>query len=110
MAVLFVYVIANVAVFAYYFRQRRPEFNIILHVVFPLVSTAALIYALVYSFIPFPASPYSYAPLIDGLWLLLGLVVLAVMWVRHNDRWLLTAGAALGEGDDTDTAPAVRKT
>jgi amino acid transporter len=106
MAVLFVYVMANAAVFAYYFFQRRAEFNILLHVVFPLVSTGALIYALVYSFIPFPASPYSYAPLIDGLWLFLGLVVLAVMWVRHNDRWLLTAGAALGEGDEADAAPA----
>jgi amino acid transporter len=103
MAVLFVYVMANAAVFAYYFWQRRPEFNIILHVLFPLVSTAALIYALVYSFIPFPASPYSYAPLIDGIWLFLGLVVLAVMWRQHNDRWLLTAGAALGEGEDAVT-------
>jgi len=108
MAVLFVYVVANVAVFAYYFWQRRAEFNIVLHVLFPLISTGALIYALVYSFIPFPASPYSYAPLIDGLWLFLGLVVLAVMWVRHNDRWLLTAGAALGEGDETDAPAAAR--
>jgi hypothetical protein len=32
------------------------------------------------------------------------------MWRRDNDRWLLTAGAALGEGDDTDPAPVVRQT
>ena len=97
LAVLFVYVMANAAVFAYYFWQRRSDFNIILHVLFPLVSSAALIYALVYSFIPFPASPYSYAPLIDGLWLLLGIVVLVVMRIRSSEEWLLTAGAALGE-------------
>jgi hypothetical protein len=51
----------------------------------------------VYSFIPFPASPYSNAPLIDGLWLALGIIVLVVMRIRGNEQWLLTAGAALGE-------------
>jgi amino acid transporter len=108
LAVLFVYVMANAAVFWYYYRQRRPEFNIILHVVFPLLSTAALIYALVYSFIPFPASPYSKAPLIDGLWLVLGVIVLVVMRFRGSEDWLRTAGAALGEGNELEmdtTAP-----
>jgi amino acid transporter len=108
MAVLFVYVMANVAVFAYYLWQRRSDFNIILHVIFPLISTGALIYALVYSFIPFPASPYKWAPLIDGIWLALGIAVLAVMWFRGNDAWLLTAGAALGEEKDIDTGEAAR--
>ncbi len=97
LAVLFVYVMANAAVFAFYYRQMRSDFNIILHVLFPLISSAALIYALVYSFIPFPASPYKYAPLIDGLWLALGIVVLVVMRVRGNEEWLLTAGASLSE-------------
>ena len=108
MAVLFVYVMANVAVFAYYLWQRRSDFNIFLHVIFPLISTGALIYALVYSFIPFPASPYKWAPLIDGIWLALGIAVLAVMWFRGNDAWLLTAGAALGEEKDTDAGEAAR--
>lgn len=110
MAVLFVYVMANAAVFAYYLWQRRSDFNVILHVLFPLISTGALIYALVYSFIPFPASPYKYAPLIDGIWLFLGVAVLVVMWLQRNDRWLLTAGAALGESEETGTGSAVRQT
>jgi amino acid transporter len=97
LAVLFVYVMANAAVFWYYFRQRRSEFNVVLHVLFPLISTAALIYALIYSFIPFPASPYKYAPLIDGIWLVLGIVVLVIMRSRGNEQWILTAGASLGE-------------
>jgi amino acid transporter len=107
LAVLFVYVMANAAVFAYYYRQRRSEFNVVLHVLFPLISTAALIYALVYSFIPFPASPFSYAPLIDGLWLLLGILVLVAMRARGSEQWLLTAGAALGETGDTESDRAV---
>jgi hypothetical protein len=88
-------------VFAYYGWQRRSEFNVLLHIVFPLISTGALIYALVYSFIPFPASPYKWAPLIDGIWLALGIGILATMWFRRNDAWLRTAGAALGEEEDT---------
>ncbi len=110
MGVLFVYVVANVAVFAYYLWQRRGEFNVILHVLFPLVSTGALIYALVYSFIPFPASPYKYAPLIDGIWLLLGIAVLLVMYVQRNDKWLLTAGSAIGEGEVPDSDTTVVQT
>jgi amino acid transporter len=107
LAVLFVYVMANAAVFAYYYWQRRGDFNIVLHVLFPLISTAALIYALVYSFIPFPPTPFSYAPLIDGLWLLLGIIVLFVMRIRGSEQWLVTAGAALGEGSDAETDKAV---
>jgi amino acid transporter len=104
--VLFVYVMANVAVFWYYLRQRRTDFNIFLHIVFPLISTGALIYALVYSFIPFPASPYKWAPLIDGIWLAAGITILAVMWFRRNDAWLRTAGAALGEEKDASPEEA----
>ena len=95
--VLFVYVMTNAAVFDYYLRDRRPDFNIILHALFPLISTAALIYALMYSFIPFPASTYKYAPLIEGLWLVLGIVVLVVMQARGSAEWLSTAGASLGD-------------
>jgi len=110
MGVLFVYVMANVAVFAYYLWQRRHEFNLILHLLFPLISTGALIYALVYSFIPFPASPYKYAPWIDGIWLVLGIAVLLVMYMQRNDQWLLTAGAAISEGEVPDTDTTVIET
>ena len=110
MGVLFVYVVANVAVFAYYLWQRRGEFNVILHLLFPLISTGALIYALVYSFIPFPASPYKWAPLIDGIWLLLGIAVLLVMYVQRNDKWLLTAGSAISDGEVPDSDTTVVQT
>ena len=41
----FVYVIANIAVIRYYLTERRAEFNFFKHIVFPVVSTAVLIYA-----------------------------------------------------------------
>ena len=35
-AVIFVYVIANVGVISYFWRKRRDEFNWILHFIFPI--------------------------------------------------------------------------
>jgi amino acid transporter len=99
LAVLYIYVSANVAVFLYYLRQRRDEFNWLLHVVFPVVSTAALVYVTIKSFQPFPGFPYNYAPLIDGIWLAIGVAILVTLWVRKKDDWIAKAGAATVEAD-----------
>ncbi|HXF19492.1 MAG TPA: APC family permease [Streptosporangiaceae bacterium] len=101
----FVYVIANIAVIRYYLTERRAEFNVFKHIVFPVVSTAVLIYAVLVSFQPVctttcPASPYNWAPVVDGGWLVLGLLVL--VWYRSQGRedWIRNAGQALGEGEE----------
>ncbi len=111
LGVSFVYLIANVAVIRYYWRERRSEFNILLHVIFPVVSGAVLMYALALSFPPFcsaacPATPYIYAPLVDGLWLLLGIGVLLYYYAQKREEWIRNAGAALGESE-ADLAKAV---
>jgi amino acid transporter len=99
LAVLYIYVSANVAVFLYYLRQRRDEFNWLLHVVFPVVSTGALVYVTIKSFQPFPSFPYNYAPLIDGSWLAIGVGILITLWVRKKDDWIAKAGAATVDAD-----------
>ena len=48
----FVYVIANIGVIRYYLTERRSEFNIFKHVVFPVVSTGVLVWAVLISFKP----------------------------------------------------------
>ena len=96
-AVLVVYVMANIAVFAFYTRERRADFNPILHLVFPLVSTAALLYAAYQSYNPPPASPYKWAPLVDGVWLLIGVAILVAMRAQRREEWIRTAGATLAE-------------
>ena len=55
-----------------------------LHIVLPVVSTAALIYVTIKSFQPFPGFPYNRAPLIDGIWLAIGLVNLGG---HHGLNW-----------------------
>jgi len=95
--VVYIYIMGNAAVAAYYWRQRRDEFNPILHAAIPLFTTAALVYVGIETFNPMPAYPLNLAPYIAGAWLLAGIVILVVMWQRGNERWLANAGASLGE-------------
>jgi amino acid transporter len=98
LGVTVVYLIANLAVFMYYWRERRSEFNWLLHFAFPLVSSIVLAYAVFRSFYPdLPGEPYQWAPLVDGAWLVLGIVVLYVLRARGREDWLMNAGKAIGE-------------
>ena len=95
LGVTFAYLLANLAVFLFYWREHRDEFNWILHFLFPVVSSAVLIYA-VYKSFP-AADPYGFAPLLDGTWLLIGILILVYLKVRGNEEWLNKAGQSIGE-------------
>jgi len=95
LAVTVVYLLANLAVFRFYWTEHRSEFNWLLHAVFPVVSSAVLIYAVYKSF---PADPpYGYAPILDGAWLLIGVLILVFLRMRGNEEWLTKAGSSIGE-------------
>jgi amino acid transporter len=96
-AVIFVYVMGNLGVLLFYWRERRSEFNPILHIVFPVGTSAVLIYSLIKSFTPFPASPNNWSPLIVGVWMLLGVGVLLVMRSRGDENWLGRASEIIEE-------------
>ncbi|HSS61346.1 MAG TPA: APC family permease [Candidatus Limnocylindrales bacterium] len=98
--VIFVYVLANVGVVLYYWRERRDEFNWILHFVFPVGTSVVLIYSLYASFNPFPAFPYSLSPFIVLAWLVIGVVVLLVLRAR-GDAWLARASEIVEERRET---------
>jgi amino acid transporter len=102
LAVIFVYSMGNVGVVVHYWRHRRREFNWLLHFVFPVGTTAVLIYSLVKSFSPFPASPDNWSPVIVGAWMLLGVGVLVILKVRGGETWLEKAGEII----DSHTATA----
>ena len=101
-AVIFVYVIANIAVIKYYWTEGRAEWNWILHFVFPVGTSAVLIYSLYKSFYPALPHPYNWAPYLAGGWLVLGIVVLVVMKLRGNEEWLTKAGDVIGERAETE--------
>lgn len=99
--VIFVYVMANVGVLRYYWREQRQEFNWMLHFVFPVGTSLVLIYSLYASFNPFPAFPYNLSPFIVGAWLLIGIGVLVALRLRGNEEWLLKAGDIVAERRET---------
>jgi amino acid transporter len=101
LGVIFVYVMANVGVVLYYWRERRQEFNWILHFVFPVGTSLILIYSVYASFVPLPAPPYNLAPFIVGAWLLIGILILVALRLRGNEEWLQKAGDIVGERRET---------
>ena len=95
LAVSYAYIFANVAVFRLYWTEYRSEFNWILHVVFPIVSSLVLLYAIYKSF-PL-ASPFDLAPIVDGGWFVVGIVILLVLRARGHEDWLAKAGESIAE-------------
>jgi len=76
-AVIFVYLMANLGVVMLYWRRERRPLDWFPFLVFPIATSAVLVYSLVRSFTPFPESPYNWSPAIVGAWFALGCAVLA---------------------------------
>jgi amino acid transporter len=84
------YVLANIGVVKYYTTEGRAQFNPVLHVVVPVIATAAGVVVVWKSyFSPFTSS----GPVYWGL--LVFFVILAValiyMRVRHQEEWMAKA-------------------
>jgi len=100
-AVIFVYIVANLGVVLYYWREARQEFNWILHFIFPVGTSIILIYSLYKSFNPFPAHPYNWSPFIVGAWFVGGIGVLLYLRAKGDESWLEKAGAVVAERPET---------
>ena len=90
-----IYAAAAIATGAYFWRERRSQFNPVLHLLFPLVVTAALI--LVRVQVRGSTSPRSYSSY--GLWVfvgwaVVGFVLLIAMRLAGKEDWLIHAGEA----------------
>ena len=97
LAVILIYVAANIGVVRYYWTSAPEEFSWIRHVLFPLGTSAILIYSIYASFVPLPESPNNWSPAVAGLWLLLGLLVLLWMRLNGNEAWLSKAADIMAE-------------
>jgi len=95
LAVSFAYIFANVGVIRFFWTEHRSEFNWILHLVFPVVSTGVLLYAIYKSF-PL-ATPFDLAPIVDGVWFVIGIALLLYLRARGNEDWMLKAGESISE-------------
>jgi amino acid transporter len=101
-ALILTFSAANLGVFLYYFRERRDEFSVVLHAIFPLVGTVALFFVAYSSLRPWPPPPIGYTPLVVAIWLALGLLVLLVMKLAGKEEWLIKAGQVTQERAETD--------
>ena len=97
LGLIFVYGAGNIGVIRYYWTERRSEFNPLLHEVFPLFSTIALIYVGYKSIVPLPSMPVGAAPYLVGVWLVAGAVLVGVMSRTGKEEWLVKAGETAHE-------------
>ena len=90
-----IYMVFNLSCIMFYLRRRRDEFNVLLHAVIPVLGILAFIPAwltalgLGSSFLKFvtPLSyPSSETGLAIGIWYVIGIVVLAYLYLRHPAR------------------------
>jgi amino acid transporter len=108
-ALAFVYSAGNLGVFMLYTRERKHEFNLLLHAVFPLVSSIVVLYVAYMSMLPAegqkPPIWLWTVPWVVGIWLGLGIAMLVAMKALGREQWLLSAGAAAQDAG-SENAPA----
>jgi amino acid transporter len=73
---MFIYCAGNIGVFFYYRRERPAEFRFFLHFLLPLLSTISLLWVAYKTVVPLPEPPVRYAPIMAGVWLFAGVVVM----------------------------------
>jgi amino acid transporter len=84
------YIAVNVATIGFYLRERRDEFNLIKHLVIPLLGALAVVPAfmgvlggvtipLLGTEVPPLAQPFDLVPILVGAWMLIGIVLYFVM-------------------------------
>ena len=101
LAIVFIYIVSNIGMALYYWRERRSEFNYFTHLFLPLATSVILGYSVVKSFQPFPPAPYAYAPEIVGGWMLVGVGVLYWLHRTGREEWLTKAGDIVSERPET---------
>jgi amino acid transporter len=92
-AILPIYIAVNIACIAYFWRERRGEFNVLKHLVLPVLGIALFVPGFftglgipVFNFISKLSYPLSLAGPIIIAWYAIGIVLVIYFSVRHPDR------------------------
>lgn len=83
--IILVYMATCISVPFFYLRKHRSEFKVLHHIVVPLIPFVILLFVLYFQFSPLPAAPLNLAGPIVGLWLLIGIVIIAILGRRSGD-------------------------
>jgi amino acid transporter len=98
LALILIYGAGNIGVIRYQLGRGRADFNLWLDAVFPVLSTAALLWVGYKSIVPLPASPVLYAPYIAAGWLVAGVGFVWLVVKRGDEARLRQAAAVAYEG------------
>jgi len=107
LAVIMIYIAANVGVVRYYMTTARGEFNFVLHFLFPVGTALILIYSVYASFVPLPAPPNTWTLPVVAIWLALGILLLIWMKLSGNESWLSKATDIIIEREETPAEEAL---
>jgi amino acid transporter len=91
---MLLYVASCIAVPFLYLRSFRDQFHWLRHLVVPLLGVVAFAFPLISSVYPFPSPPLNWAPYLDVLWLLAGVVFLLIL-TRRNPQAVENAAAGI---------------
>lgn len=101
-----VYIVVDLACAGHFLRAGRAAFNPVRHLLLPVLGIVAFVPALltaaglpVFDFVTRLTAPVSYAGLVVGIWMAIGVVVLLVLIRRHPERIAETARVHLDEYD-----------
>jgi len=112
--VLIIYTMGNIAAWKLFHGERRSEYNVWLHSIFPALSTLGMILVLLFSLgiiggdplalhgPSLPAAPFNYAVAFVGVWFVIG--VLLVVYLRSSGRESWMKAAAEGAAERPATA------
>ena len=107
--VLLIYTLGNIAAYMLYSRERRSEFSVWLHVVFPILSTLGMLLVLLFSLgiisgdplgihgVTLPSAPLHLSVIFVVVWFVLGLLI--VWWLSATGRtsWMRAAAEGASE-------------
>jgi amino acid transporter len=111
-----IYILVNVACIGYFWRERRDEFNILKHVIVPILGVIAMIPALLaviggvtIPILDITLDPYTNylrftAPIV-GIWVVIGIIVYFVLRARNPEALARVDDVYGGEEPASETPP-----
>ena len=104
-AILPIYIAVNIACIAYFWRERRREFNVIKHLLFPVLGIALFVPGFftglgipVFNFISKLTYPLSLAGPVIIAWYAIGIILVIYFSIRHPERIRDTAKVFIQTG------------
>jgi amino acid transporter len=114
--VLAIYTLGNLAAYLLYRGERRSEYNVWLHLIFPILSTLGMLLVLLFSlnviggdplaFQPdkwtLPPAPFNYAVMFVGVWVIAGILVAWFLNATGRTDWMKAAAEGAAERPATE--------